>query len=65
MKKQTTAPRMSDAAYAGFLRLLLEPARTTPRQPEHAAEVDAYLRYLVARKPLCEAALFHGAGHAA
>lgn len=36
-------PRMSDDAYAGFIRLLLTPLSQAPRPSE---ELDAYLRFL-------------------
>jgi hypothetical protein len=36
-------PSMSNAAFAGFLRLLLTPLNETPRP---TSELDAYLDYL-------------------
>lgn len=44
----TPRPRMSNAAYAGFLRLLLTPLHETPRI---CPEVEAYLRYLSRAHP--------------
>ena len=46
---RSRAPRMTNDAYAGFLRLLLTPLSVVP-QP--SAELDAYLSYLNAAAPL-------------
>jgi hypothetical protein len=43
MPAQTSLPKMSNAAFAGFLRLLLTPLNETPRP---SAELGAYLKYL-------------------
>lgn len=36
-------PRMTNAAFAGFLRLLLTPLNEAPKP---SSELDAYMRYL-------------------
>ena len=43
MPAQTTLPRMTNAAFAGFLRLLLTPLNETPAPSK---ELGAYLKYL-------------------
>ena len=43
MATQTTLPKMSNAAFAGFLRLLLTPLNEAPKP---SAELGAYLKYL-------------------
>ena len=43
MSAQTSLPKMSNAAFAGFLRLLLTPLNETPKP---SAELGAYLKYL-------------------
>ena len=55
MKTRSFAPkraRMSDDAYAGFLKLWLTPAH---KLPEMTPEVQAYLRHANEREPLSEA----------
>ena len=43
MSTQTSLPKMSNAAFAGFLRLLLTPLHEAPKP---SAELGAYLKYL-------------------
>ena len=43
MSAQTSLPKMSNAAFAGFLRLLLTPLNEAPKP---SAELGAYLKYL-------------------
>lgn len=43
MATQTHLPKMSNAAFAGFLRLLLTPLNEAPKP---SAELGAYLKYL-------------------
>ena len=43
MSAQSTLPKMSNAAFAGFLRLLLTPLNEAPKP---SAELGAYLKYL-------------------
>jgi hypothetical protein len=55
MKNRTFASsrdRMSDDAYAGFLKLWLTPAH---KLPEMTPEVEAYLRHANQREPLSDA----------
>ena len=43
MPAQTSLPKMNNAAFAGFLRLLLTPLNETPAPSK---ELGAYLKYL-------------------
>jgi hypothetical protein len=43
MPAQSHLPKMSNAAFAGFLRLLLTPLNEAPKP---SAELGAYLKYL-------------------
>ena len=43
MSTQPSLPKMSNAAFAGFLRLLLTPLNEAPKP---SAELGAYLQYL-------------------
>ena len=43
MSAQPSLPKMSNAAFAGFLRLLLTPLNETPAP---SRELGAYLKYL-------------------
>ena len=43
MPANARRPRMSNAAYAGFLRLLLTPLDQTPKM---CPEIEAYLRWV-------------------
>ena len=43
MSARTALPKMTNAAYAGFLRLLLTPLNEAPKP---SAELGAYLKYL-------------------
>jgi hypothetical protein len=44
----TTPPKMTNAAFAGFLRLLLTPLHETPKP---SPELGAYLKYLNRLQP--------------
>lgn len=48
MPPTPSRPRMTNAAFAGFLRLLLTPLNEAPKS---CPEVDAYLRYLSRANP--------------
>jgi hypothetical protein len=48
MPAATSLPRMTNAAFAGFLRLLLTPLNETPPP---SRELGAYLRYLNSVRP--------------
>lgn len=48
MPPTPSRPRMTNAAFAGFLRLLLTPLNEAPKP---CPEVDAYLRYLSRANP--------------
>lgn len=52
MSSPTRLPRMNNAAFAGFLRLLLTPLNETPAPSE---ELRAYLNYLNRVHPRGEA----------
>ena len=49
MSAPSTLPQMSNAAFAGFLRLLLTPLNDTPRP---SPELHAYLAFLNRETPL-------------
>lgn len=53
MPAQTTLPKMTNAAFAGFLRLLLTPLNEAPKP---SPELGAYLRYLNRVQPREEGA---------
>lgn len=52
MSSQTSLPKMNNAAFAGFLRLLLTPLNETPAPSK---ELGAYLKYLNRIQPRKEA----------
>lgn len=52
MPPTNARPRMTNAAFAGFLRLLLTPLNEAPKS---CPELDAYLRYLSRANPRADA----------
>ena len=48
MPSETSLPRMTNTAFAGFLRLLLTPLSETPPP---SRELGAYLKYLNSIRP--------------